>query len=159
MRKFFVILITLSLLLLGCNSTNSTALTEFDNSQLKEKIKDAKFQPKLPTKLPFEVSNAEFNPPPNSGDTLIFDFTSEGEDNNNHLGLKIVKGKIISTDNKGEKVEIGDNDGRYAENDADTQTLTWQEEEISYSLTYFGNQSDKEISKEELIKTAESFKK
>lgn len=159
MRKLFIILITLSVFLIGCNSTNSTSLPEFENSTLKEKIKDAEFQPKLPTKLPFDASKAEFNPPPNSDDTLIFDFTSEGEDKNNHLGLKVVKGKKISRDNKGEEVEIGDNSGFYAENDADTQTLTWQEEEISYTLTYFGNQSYKEISKEELIKTAESFQK
>jgi hypothetical protein len=56
-----------------------------------------------------------------------------------------------------EDVEIGGITGKYAVNDADAMILKWTEDGVSYGLTFFGKQSEKEISKEELIETGVSF--
>ena len=157
MKKLIVVLLTIPLFLIGCSGGTQSTLADFDHTQLKKQIEDQGFQPKLPAKMPFEGAKAEFSPPPNQQEVLIFDFFSHGEENNNHLGLMIVNGKKGSSNMEFEDVSIGDLKGKYAVNNAEAQTLRWKDGEIEYSLTYYGKQSDKEVSKEELIETAKSF--
>ncbi|WP_064092927.1 hypothetical protein [Rossellomorea aquimaris] len=157
MKKIIILLLTIPLLLLGCSSGTQSTLVDFDHAQLKKQIEVQGFQPKLPAKMPFEGAKAEFSPPPNQQDVLIFDFFSHGEENKNHLGFMIVNGKNSSSDMEFEDVSIGDIKGKYAVNNGDAQILRWKDGDIEYSLTYYGKQSDKEVSKGELIETAKSF--
>jgi predicted CopG family antitoxin len=69
----------------------------------------------------------------------------------------VVKDKVGHSDMKFEKVEIGDLKGQYSVNDVKTKILRWKENDLEYSLIYYGHQSDKELSKEDLIETAKAF--
>ena len=156
MRRLFFLLLAIPLMLLGCSSGSDVTLHSFDNSVLKEQTKEQSFQPELPTKVPFKVTDAQFSPPPKQDTVLTFDFYSQGE-SNNHLSLMVVKGKIASTEREFEEVEIGDEKGGYAVNGAGAQILKWSKGDVDYALTYFAKQSDDQISKEQLIETAKSF--
>ncbi|WP_456270970.1 DUF4367 domain-containing protein [Bacillus sp. AK031] len=157
MKKVLFMLTITILILFGCSSSNST-LHNFDTSQLEKEMDTLSFQPKLPTKIPFEETNAQFSQPPSSENIITIDFMSTGE-STNHLGLMIVNGKSVeSSDLEFEEVTIGNNKGKYAVNNAGAMIVKWTDNNISYDLGYYGQQSDKEITKEELIETAESFK-
>jgi hypothetical protein len=156
MKKRLFLLFVNVLLLAGCGGGNSS-LNTFDNTELKKEMEELAFQPKLPTKTPFEVTGTDVRHPPSSDDIIIVDFISSGE-KNNHMGLMVANGKNVESSNLDfEDVEIEDNTGKYAVNDADAMILKWTEDGVSYSLTFFGKQSEKEVTKEELIETAVSF--
>jgi hypothetical protein len=156
LKKLFVFVVIFFLAACG-NSGTSSNLEDFDNSNLKEELSAKAFQPKLPTKTPFEVTDAQVSNAPNQDTVLTIDFTNSGE-SSNYMGLMAVNGKNVeSSKMEFEEVKIGDIKGKYAVNNAGTMILKWTENGISYDLTYFGKQSEKEITKEELIKTAESF--
>ncbi|PGY12642.1 DUF4367 domain-containing protein [Bacillus sp. AFS031507] len=155
-KKFLFLLAFVPLLLMGCTASGSN-LYEFDHSKLKEQVKDQEFQPELPSKLPLENMKASFSPIPDQADVQTFDFFTNGKGNKNHLELLVVNKKASSSNLKFEEVEIGDLNGQYAVNDEKAQILRWKENNLEYTLTYYGQQSDKELSKEDLIETAKSF--
>ncbi len=161
-RKMLFILIAIPFLLLGCsNLSKNSQLSEFDNSDLKTKLEDQAFQPKLPSKLPFEVEQAEFTPPPKDYMPVTIHFLSSRNGNGDHLELLIFNhkdgGNVQHSGVKFEDVKIGDIKAKYAVNDSEAMMLNWTEDDIFYGLTYYGKQSDTEITKEDLIETAKSF--
>ncbi|WP_237417022.1 DUF4367 domain-containing protein [Halobacillus litoralis] len=83
---------------------------------------------------------------------LIFIFHAE---TNDRMELKTVKdGDISSQDMETEEVAIGDQTGRYAGKEGETQRLIWKDGSILYELK--GNVDG--LSKDDLITLAESFK-
>jgi ABC-type glycerol-3-phosphate transport system substrate-binding protein len=156
-KKLLVLLAFVLLMCAGCNA-NGSNLYKFDPSTLKGQVKDHEIQPKLPTKLPLENVEASLSSPPDQGDVLTFYFFTTGEGKNNHLELLVVKNKASHSNIKFEEVEIGDLKGHYAVNEDKAQILRWKEKDLEYSLIYYGQQSDKELSKEDLIETAKAFK-
>ncbi|MGG4166409.1 DUF4367 domain-containing protein [Rossellomorea vietnamensis] len=158
MKRLLFFLLVIPIFLFGCNNGengNNSSLNDFDNTELKEQLKDQDFQPKLPSKTPIAVENAQFDPPVEGREVLTFDFFGE----ESHLGLMTVRGKKVSnsSDIEYEEVEIGELKGKYGVNDAGVMNLYWTDDKTYYRLTYYGKQSEKEITKEELIATAESF--
>jgi hypothetical protein len=152
-KKLLILLAFVLLLLVGCNA-NSSKLYKFDNSTLKSQVKDLEFIPKLPSKLPFENVKATFSSPPDQGDLQTFDFFTSGKGNNNFLELLVINNKEGFSGSKFEEVKIGEIKGKYFKK---TQTLRWKDKNLEYSLMYHGEQSDKKLSKEDLIETAKSF--
>ncbi|GEN52622.1 hypothetical protein [Halobacillus faecis] len=155
--KKLLFIIALPMVLFGCNSQDG--LQGFDSKELNQKLGDVSFQPKLPTELPFEVKQADFSQPPEvqqSVNTLNFDFYGEGKE---HLSLLTVNGGEVSSTSEEEyqDVEIGSVSGAYFAHDSGDQTLRWKEEDIHYVLKFMGDQSETDVSKEDLIKTAEAF--
>ncbi|MBM7602428.1 DUF4367 domain-containing protein [Metabacillus litoralis] len=160
MKKIGFMLLPILLLVIGCSG--GTSLTEFDNTKLKEELNDQAFQPKLPTKLPFEVEEAAFTTPPQEqqpSNILSFDFFGSGDENGkgNHLSLMAVNGGKVESNIEYEDVKIGDLNGSYEVNDEEEMILNWSENDIHYRLTFYVQQSDNELTKEELIETAKSF--
>lgn len=87
----------------------------------------------------------------------MVDFLSSDQ-SSNQLSLMAVNGENIdSSDMVFEEVEIDDISGQYAVNDEDVMILKWSENGISYNLTYYGEETDHKVTKEELIQTAASF--
>ncbi|WP_409250643.1 DUF4367 domain-containing protein [Bacillus sp. SCS-153A] len=159
MRNLLVFVGILFLAACG-NIVDSSGLEDFDNSSLKQELKEKPFQPQLPTKTPFKVSDTQVIHLPNQDTVLMIDFMSyrDNERIKNTMGLMVVNGKNVESSNmEFEDVKIGDIKGKYAVNSADAMILKWTKDGISYDLTYFGKQSEKEITKADLIKTAESF--
>ncbi|EDL66608.1 DUF4367 domain-containing protein [Bacillus sp. SG-1] len=159
MKKLFVLVVVF--LLAACGGIGgSSNLETFDNSKLKEELKEGAFQPRLPTNTPFKVTDTQVIHPPNQDTRLMIDFMSYGDNEKikNTMGLVAVNGKNVESSMlEFEEVEIGEITGQYAVNGAEAMILKWSEDGISYSLTYYGKQSEKEVKKEELIDTAESF--
>jgi hypothetical protein len=158
MRRPIFWLLVISVLLMSCSNAdggNDSSLHDFDNSDLREQLNQQDFKPKLPSKTPIEVKDAQFDPPIAGHEIVTFDLYGEGS----HMGLMMVRGKEVSnrSDNEYEEVEIGDVKGEYGVDDAGVMHLDWTDDRIHYRLTYYGEQSEKEITKEELIETAESF--
>ena len=157
MKKKLLILLPIILLLFAGCSSNGSNLYEFDNSILKEQVKDNGFQPKLPTKLPFENVKASFDSLPDQTDIKTFEFFSSRKGNNNHLGLLVVKGKEGQSNSKFEEVKIGERKGQYFVS-KEEQTLRWKDRDLEYTLIYYTEQSNMKLSKADLIETAKSFK-
>lgn len=160
MKKILVMLLPILLLVLGCSA--GTSLTEFDNTKLKEEINDQAFQPELPTKLPFEIEEAVFTIPPQEqqpSNILSFDFFGSEDENGkgNHLSLMAVNGGKVESNIEYEDVKIGDLKGNYAVNDEEEMILNWSENDIHYRLTFYVQQSENEVTKDDLIETAKSF--
>lgn len=160
MKKIVFMFLLLLLLLIGCSG--GTSLTEFDHTKLKEEINDQAFQPKLPTKLPFEIEEAVFTPPPKEqqpSNILSFDFFGSGDEDGkgNHLSLIAVNGGKVESNKEYEDVKIGDLKGSYAVKDEEEMILNWSENDIHYRLTFYVQQSENEVTKEELIETAKAF--
>ncbi|MGP4081110.1 DUF4367 domain-containing protein [Pseudalkalibacillus sp. R45] len=160
MKKWLSMVSMLVLILAGCNSSGS--LYDYDNTKLKEELEERDFQPRVPTKLPFDEGQADLNPSIELGegqdDTVIMiDFTSSGEADRNLLGLEIVKDVEVDSDMEYETVDIGELKGQFADNEAGNMVLNWKEGNINYTLSYYKEQSDTEITKEHLIETAKSF--
>ncbi|KGP72912.1 DUF4367 domain-containing protein [Pontibacillus yanchengensis] len=155
MRRLLVYYLTLSLILIGC-SNEETNLTSFNNSELKSKLEEQSFHPKVPTKLPFKVSDTSFDagPPDQKSNTYIIDFYGT---ENEHLGLTVSRGVAVSTNLETTGVEIGDEKGKFAENKNGVKYLSWEDEGIRYQLQYFSKTSDTEVNKGELIETAKLF--
>jgi hypothetical protein len=155
-KKLLIFLPFVLLLFTGCSS-NGTNLYAFDNSIVKKQVKDYGFQPKLPTKLPFENVKASTDSPPIQADIKMFDFFTYGKGNNNHLDLLIIEGKEGYSNAKSEEVKIGERKGQYYAS-KEKQILRWKERDLEYTLTYYTEQSNKKLSKADLIDTAKSFK-
>ncbi len=152
----FVVLLVLA----GCSTSGN--LYDYDDTKLKEGLEERAFQPRVPTKLPFDDGQADLNPPIELGegqdDTVIMiDFTSSGEGNRNLMGLEIVKDIDVHSDMEYETVDIGELKGQFAETEAGNMVLNWKEDNMNYTLSYYKEQSDTEITKEDLIETAKSF--
>jgi hypothetical protein len=164
-KKILFLLVTIPLLLMGCSSSGTsgnTKLNDFDNTQLKAKLEDAAFQPQLPTKMPIEIKQADFTPPPKEHMPLSIHFYGSGNGNGDHLELMVFNNQngegVHNSGVNFEEVKIGDIKGKYGVNDSEAMMLNWTEDDNYYALTYYGQQSDTEITKEDLIETAKSFK-
>ncbi len=68
-----------------------------------------------------------------------------------------INGGTVQSDMEFEVVKIGGKKGKYAVNDSRVMMLNWTENDIHYRLAYYGQQSEKEITKKDLIETAMSF--
>ena len=100
---------------------------------------------------------ASFNSLPDQTDIKTFDFFTNGKENNNHLELLVVKGKEGHSNSKSEEVKIGERKGQYIAS-KEEQTLRWKDGDLEYTLIYYTEQSNKKLSKVDLIETAKSFK-
>ena len=157
MKRFLFLFVTLSLILVGCSSGANGSLESFDATDLRTELDEMSFQPQLPTLVPFEVTDTDLRKPPSSDNVLMVDFLSSDQ-SSNQLSLMAVNGENIdSSDMVFEEVEIDDISGQYAVNDEDVMILKWSENGISYNLTYYGEETDHKVTKEELIQTAASF--
>ncbi|GGF26879.1 hypothetical protein GCM10010954_27400 [Halobacillus andaensis] len=154
-RLFFV---TMLVFLVGCSDGSADDLEPFDHSALEEELNAESFQPKLPAQLPYEVEDYNYTPGPMSQkDTLLnFEFIGKGP---TIIELMTTKGDINYGDDVAtEQVEVGDTQGEYGESkDESSKRLVWKEDDISYELKYFMEGSEKNITKDELIQSAESF--
>ncbi|WP_201714633.1 DUF4367 domain-containing protein [Rossellomorea arthrocnemi] len=155
MKRIIFLLLALPLFLMGCNQGSSN-LEEYNQSELKEKVSKQNLQPKLPTKLPFELVESSFDAGPSGKESkkIIIDFYGE---KNEHLGFVASSKVNLSSDLEQENVDIGEVKGKYAENENGVKYLMWKDGEINYTLQYFSQASETKIEKQELIDTAKSF--
>ena len=156
LKRISSLIIIVFLLLIGCSKDNSN-LYSFDKSKLSSQLKDASFQPKLPTKLPFKVKSTSVNILETQRNVMSIFIAGK---NKEQMDLQIIKGKVsLSDDLKRAKVKINSHKGNYVKNNAGTMILDWDDSGIHYSLAYSSKlSSGKKISKEALIDTAKSFK-
>ena len=125
----------------------------YDSSTLVSRTGDEAYQPKYPTVMPFEVDGVEIEPGMmEQRDTLLtFIFHAETSET---MELTTVKDDEISNQNlEAEEVSIGNQTGQYAGNEDKDQRLIWTDGSVKYELK--GNVED--LSKDDLIKVAESF--
>ncbi|MBH0230464.1 hypothetical protein [Halobacillus yeomjeoni] len=157
MKKLLFSLIALLFIIAGC-SDNNINLVRFDQSDLKAQMSDYEFQPELPTKLPFEVEDVQFSPPPEEiqqVESFHFDFYGADE----AFYLHTVKGKEVSStlEDEYKEVEIGDHQGSILHQEEGNATLAWTENGVDYRLKYFSNETDESVIQQEMIETAASF--
>lgn len=118
-------------------------------------IESLSFETKIPTKVPFE-------------EMYVYESRSDGEKqvtvrlfnkHKNALDIRIASNIIDYKDDLKQKdVRIGKNlEGVFISNDSGKRILSWKDEGINYEITYYSKLTPKEISKQQLIKMAESF--
>ncbi|WP_409250609.1 DUF4367 domain-containing protein [Bacillus sp. SCS-153A] len=152
MKKLFLLIGILFLTACG-NSGASADLEDFNHSNLKESLQEEAFQSKLPTRTPFEVEGATFTPTPGDQRETIQTFQFHGVDDE-FMDLKTYSGEAHFSGNQDdEQVNIGENEGTFGETENGSLSLYWQDGNLTYHLMANGE----EVTKEELIATAESF--
>lgn len=154
-RLAIIILLTLPALLMGCNS-NSVSLHSFDDSAVRQKVKEKGYEAELPTKLPFKLKETGVR---KVGSVFHIEFIREGQGKADELLLRVIDMEIgdYGQDQEFEKVKVNDNKGYFSEKEGGL-FLTWVKGEFQYFLTYSKSQSKTEIAKEEFIQVAESLK-
>jgi hypothetical protein len=152
LKKFFMFVVLLFLAACG-NSGASSNLEDFDNSSLKEDLQEESFQSELPTKMPFEVEGATFTPSPGDQREIIQSFQFHGVDDEfMDLTTYSSEANFSGTDDD-EQVEVGGNEGTFGEAENGSLRLLWKDGDLTYRFMAKGE----EVTKEELIETAESF--
>ncbi|SFG62226.1 protein of unknown function [Halobacillus alkaliphilus] len=129
-------------------------LYEYDRSRLVSRTEDEAYQPKYPTVMPFEVDGVEVEAGPMEQKDTLLTFTFHAETGEMMELMTVKNGDISYQGVETEEVSIGEQNGQYAGNKGDTQRLIWEDGSITYELK--GNIED--LSKENLITVAESFK-
>ncbi|UOR10993.1 DUF4367 domain-containing protein [Halobacillus amylolyticus] len=161
MRVLLLSIIAAFFILSGCTNGNASGQISYDGENLRTQLEEKSYQPMLPTEFPFEVEDASFSPTPTMDEEKVFNFNFIGE--NNSVELMTFNGESINLDMETEEVKVGAIDGDYAEsevNDKKTKVkrLVWKDEGVVYNLSTASTSKEAEISKEELIQIAESFK-
>ncbi|WP_064093370.1 DUF4367 domain-containing protein [Rossellomorea aquimaris] len=159
MKKKRVIIFTLLLgaitvLLVGW-SVSRGKMYDYNYSEVAEKMESTPFNARFPTKVPFE-------------EMRLYDFGSKNQEveftlfnvDKEFLTIKITKDEIEYPEGiKKENIKIGsDLKGKYIPEHYGSRIIFWEDEELSYEITFRYKFTPIEVSKEQLIKMAESFK-
>lgn len=161
MKKIIVsLLLCMPLFIIGCSngSQGKDALHTYGHQDLALKLEKEPFQSKLPTKMPFKVVDTGFEPSPIEPErerVQSFDFYGDDKE---HISLMVVNGGSVSSKAEFEQVESGDFTGEYAVNDSEEKLLKWKDGKKHYRITFYAFTTDTEVTKEDLINTAKSFK-
>ncbi|APH05438.1 hypothetical protein [Bacillus weihaiensis] len=156
MKQKLALLVISIIILVGCNQ--AVNIVAYDSVQLEKDLKKQAFQHKLPTSLPFKVEDTEITSLPNEQDKQItIDFYGLGTNElGDHLSLSVVNGGEVGKLEGGRKVDLENNEGTYKSEQGE-EILSWSEDNLHYRLTYYKEQSDTNVTKEELIEVANSF--
>ena len=128
---------------------------DYNYSEVAEKMESTPFDARSPTKVPFE-------------EMILYDFASNKQEveytlfnvDKEFLTIKITKDEIEYPEGiKKENIKIGsDLKGKYIPEHSGSRVILWEDEELSYELAFLYKLTPSEVSKEQLIKMAESFK-
>ncbi|KPL60993.1 DUF4367 domain-containing protein [Rossellomorea vietnamensis] len=158
MRKFFLLLIAASLLLIGCGEMGSgESLVTYDNSQLAGDLENEGIEPKLPTEFPVDIAEYEIVKPPHESSRHEIQLTGK----NGEIFNLVVHTSPVTYDGElenQEEVKINGNEGFYAENDVTGPSVHWTDEGFHYILEYQSIGLDTEVNKETMMAIAESYK-
>ncbi|KAB8127502.1 DUF4367 domain-containing protein [Gracilibacillus oryzae] len=153
MKKSVCIVMTLVLILAGCNfHSDSKEFVDYDKEEITESSHVLTFNPEVPKLLPFEpvetnVDIASLAGMENNYITVRF-INEDQEEITYRAGLQ--KNALEYTE---EKVTITENvEGRYGENDG-SKILKWDKNNIYYELFVKSGT----ISKEDMLTIAENF--
>ncbi|MGM0844982.1 MAG: DUF4367 domain-containing protein [Bacillota bacterium] len=139
----------------GHNASNNEMFTYEPTEEISKINKEFK----IPTKFPFEVTDSFASTPPTQnqkGNRYTIDFVSG---NGQQLTLKATSNEVIYSDDLDrEEVTSGDFTGEYVVNEQNVQILTWDDDNIHYSLGYMSENQESSITKEDLIQVAKSAK-
>jgi Domain of unknown function (DUF4367) len=151
---FTFLLGAITVILVGW-SVSRGKMYDYNYLEVAEKMKSTPFNASLPTKVPFE-------------EMLLYDFGSNKQDvkftlfnaDKEFLEIKITKDKIEYPEGiKKENIKIGsDLKGKYIPEHSGSRVILWEDEELSYEIAFLYKLTPSEVSKEQLIKMAESFK-
>ncbi|ASF39052.1 DUF4367 domain-containing protein [Halobacillus halophilus] len=129
-------------------------LFEYDRSRLVSRTENEAYQPKYPTVMPFEVDGVEIEAGPMDQKDILLTFTFHAETEEMVELMTVKDGDISYEDLETKEVSVGEQTGEYAGNKGGIQRLIWKDGSITYELK--GNVKD--LSEEDLITVAESFK-
>ncbi|MGD6805189.1 DUF4367 domain-containing protein [Rossellomorea aquimaris] len=144
---------------LGFIGENNASDSEMFTYEPTEEIGEINKEFKIPTKFPFEVTDSFASTPPTQnqkGNRYTIDFVSS---NGQQLTLKVTSNEVIYTDGlEREEVTSGDFTGQYVVNEQNVQILSWEDNNIHYSLGYMSENQESSLPKEDLIEVAKSAK-
>jgi hypothetical protein len=107
----------------------------------------------IPKSFPFKVVESSVNTAP-SGNMYTVDFFGE---HNEQITLRITENEeVFSVNLEREDVNIGKLSGKYVVNENGVQLLSWKEGDTFYTLANIPNNTETEITKDELITVANS---
>jgi uncharacterized protein YacL (UPF0231 family) len=157
MKKVFLLSI-ICLSLVGCNSEEKN-LNKYDNDELQSKLKkldEVDYDIKTPSLMPFNVKEEDID----TSDRRLITITFKGE-NDEKLDIQVAKqpDSVYQASDDEEMVMVGDEQGKYLipSGRKSIMVLKWNIKNVSYDMGYYNLESNKEISKKDFIKIAESF--
>ncbi|MFE8699923.1 hypothetical protein ACFYKX_04720 [Cytobacillus sp. FJAT-54145] len=154
MKGTAVVLIFI-LMLVGW-STFRGKMYDIDHSEVSQVLETFSHDIKSPTKVPFK-------------DLQLWEYKKESDNqtvitlmnvNKSTLDIRVSKDKIDFNKNiKKEHVTLnGDLEGVYFPDSSGKRILVWQDHSIYYEITYYPKLTLQEVSKQQLIRMAESFR-
>ncbi|REJ05636.1 DUF4367 domain-containing protein [Halobacillus trueperi] len=146
--------IAIIVFLIGCSSNSSSGLFEYENTKLNEALKELSFNPEIPKALPYSPSNTKVDAESISGkeqNLLFVTFINQDKGKTTFSATKMQNAFNFTK----ESVKISENlEGRYGERkDENSKILKWEKDKIYYELVTY----DDSVTKEELVKVADSF--
>jgi len=156
--KFFqqlIIIMCFFLIITGCNTSSSVpnGFYSYEKEKVDESIEQLEFTPNLPDYVPvaaevlvtdqFEVAGVE-----------VFDMTMFTNEND-IFTIQCINGKQVDDLNTTEEISISKNINGFYQEQAYSQKLQWNNNGVSYQITYRPN--DGKIPVEKLIQVAASF--
>lgn len=161
MKNIQILLLGICLLLIGCSDKEASAGISYDPTKIREHLKEEqKIEPKLPTTFPVEIQEDEVNPQTHP-ESSVYDVQFTGE--NDEKFILLIHTKEVTYDGKPdgyEEITINSHNGFYAE-DGLASSVHWTDGDYHYIFEYDVAASGKDavkLTKEELIRIAESFK-
>ncbi|KGP73462.1 DUF4367 domain-containing protein [Pontibacillus yanchengensis] len=148
----FILLLGAIIVILVGWAVSRGKMYDFNYSEIVEKMESTPFNASFPTKVPFE-------------EMFLYDFGSNNQEveftlfnvDKEFLRIKITKDEIEYPEGiKKENIKIGsDLKGKYIPG---SRVILWEDEDLLYEIAFFYKLTPSEVSKEQLIKMAESFK-
>ena len=155
MKKLIMLLFVVLLsAIVGCN--NGQELISFNNEELSKELKNEGVEPKLPTQFPMEVNDYEIQLPPHKSSIYPVMFKGKGVE---IFNLRIHSGDVsFHGEFEKEDVKVNGNEGFYTEDDVAGLDLSWADGDYYYILNYQTIGLNTEVTKETMVRIAESFK-
>ncbi|KAA0563483.1 DUF4367 domain-containing protein [Bacillus sp. CH30_1T] len=151
----FALLLGAIIVILVGWSVSRGKMYDYNYSEVAKKLETAPFNTNIPTKVPFE-------------DMQLYDFGSNNQKveftlfnvDKEFLTVNILKDEIeYPKEIKKENIKIGrDVNGKYIPEHSGKRIILWQHGDLFYEIAFSYKLTPIEISKEQLIKMAESFK-
>jgi hypothetical protein len=140
--------------LIGCSNNSTSGLVEYENSKVNEALEGLSFNPEIPKALPYSPSITKVDAESLSGkeqNLLFVTFINQDKGKTTFSATKMQNAFNFTK----ESVKINENlEGRYGEReDENSKILKWEKDKVYYELVTY----DDSVSKEELVKVADSF--
>lgn len=152
---FTILLISIGGITIGWSYWNGK-MYEYNHTEFSKKIEGLSLEVKVPTKVPFEKMNVSSSKFDSEKQEMVVTLTNLHKET---LEVRITENEVEYKEGlEKESVLLGEGlQGIFLPDDSGKRMIAWRDNDLNYEITYYYKLTPYEVSKEQLIKMAESF--